>query len=50
MEEQTFFFGVKGLFYYKISYGLGYDAVSNVAPDTMHLPTPRRRDGEQMNL
>lgn len=26
MEEQTSFFGVKGLFYYKISYGLGYDA------------------------
>jgi len=26
MEEQTYFFGVKGLFYYKRSYGLGYDA------------------------
>lgn len=26
MEEQISFFGVKGLFYYKISYGLGYDA------------------------
>ncbi|KAK4837153.1 hypothetical protein QYF36_003220 [Acer negundo] len=27
-----------------------YAAVSDVGPDTMHLPTPRRRDGEQMNL
>lgn len=26
MEEQTSFFGVKGLFYYKRCYGLGYDA------------------------
>lgn len=26
MEEQISFFGVKGRFYYKISYGLGYDA------------------------
>lgn len=30
MEEETSFFGVKGLFYYKISYGLGYDLLMRV--------------------